>query len=78
MNARRFARSLGLYDRYDRHRSNPATSVIAAEAPDLGLSEVRQLDKRRVDIGFESYSPNDVPEFQGALHAPRLLEGASR
>ena len=34
MNARRFARSLGLYDRYDRHRSNPATSVIAAEAPD--------------------------------------------
>lgn len=45
----------GLYDRY---RSNPPLSVIAAEAPDVDLSWFRQLKKERVDIGFESYSPN--------------------
>lgn len=45
----------GLYDRY---RSNPPLSVIAAEAPDIDLSWFRQLGKERVDIGFESYSPN--------------------
>lgn len=45
----------GLYDRY---RSNPPLSVIAAEAPDLDLSWFRGLQKTRVDMGFESYSPN--------------------
>jgi hypothetical protein len=45
----------GLYDRY---RSNPPLSVIAAEAPDVDLGWFRQLTKARVDIGFESYSPN--------------------
>ncbi|CAM3776214.1 acetoacetate decarboxylase (ADC) [Roseateles saccharophilus] len=45
----------GLYDRY---RSNPPLSVIAAEAPDVDLSWFKQLKKERVDIGFESYSPN--------------------
>ena len=45
----------GLYDRY---RSNPPLSVIAAEAPDLDLSWFRQLKKEKVDIGFESWSPN--------------------
>jgi hypothetical protein len=45
----------GLYDRY---RSNPPLSVIAAEAPDVDLSWFRSLKKEKVDIGFESYSPN--------------------
>jgi len=45
----------GLYDRY---RSNPPLSVIEAEAPEVDLSWFRQLKKERVDIGFESYSPN--------------------
>lgn len=45
----------GLYDRY---RSNPPLSVIAAEAPDVDLSWFKQLNKERVDMGFESYSPN--------------------
>jgi hypothetical protein len=43
---------------YDRFRSNPPLSVIAAEAPDVDLSWFRQLKKEKVDIGFESYSPN--------------------
>lgn len=43
---------------YDRFRSNPPLSVIAAEAPDVDLSWFRGLEKTRVDIGFESYSPN--------------------
>lgn len=43
---------------YDRFRSNPPLSVIAAEAPDVDLSWFKQLKKERVDIGFESYSPN--------------------
>ncbi|WP_062469543.1 hypothetical protein [Variovorax boronicumulans] len=45
----------GLYDRY---RSNPPLSVIASEAPEVDLSWFQQLKKERVDIGFESYSPN--------------------
>lgn len=43
---------------YDRFHSNPPLSVIAAEAPDVDLSWFRGLAKTRVDIGFESYSPN--------------------
>lgn len=45
----------GLYDRY---RSNPPLSAIAAAAPDIDLRWFEQLKKERVDIGFESYSPN--------------------
>lgn len=45
----------GLYDRY---RSNPPLSVIAAEAPDIDLSWFAGLEKRKMDIGFESWSPN--------------------
>ncbi|UXY50633.1 acetoacetate decarboxylase (ADC) [Pseudomonas tohonis] len=45
----------GLYDRY---HSNPPLAVIAAEAPDIDLSWFKTLHKTRVDIGFESYSPN--------------------
>ncbi|WP_252273377.1 acetoacetate decarboxylase (ADC) [Pseudomonas subflava] len=45
----------GLYDRY---HSNPPLSVIAAEAPDVDLSWFRGLKKTKVDMGFESYSPN--------------------
>jgi len=45
----------GLYDRY---HSNPPLAVIAAEAPDIDLSWFRGLQKTRVDMGFESYSPN--------------------
>ncbi|WP_313026786.1 acetoacetate decarboxylase (ADC) [Pseudomonas lopnurensis] len=45
----------GLYDRYE---SNPPLSVIAAEAPDIDLSWFRALKKTKVDMGFESYSPN--------------------
>lgn len=45
----------GLYDRY---RSNPPLSVVAEESPDTDLSWFKTLDKTKVDIGFESYSPN--------------------
>lgn len=45
----------GLYDRY---RSNPPLSVIAAESPDVDLNWFKQLKKEKLDIGFESYSPN--------------------
>lgn len=45
----------GLYDRY---RSNPPLSVIAKEAPDVDLSWFRTLKKTKMDIGFDSYSPN--------------------
>lgn len=45
----------GLYDRY---RSNPPLSVIAAELPGVDLSWFKGLEKHKVDIGFESYSPN--------------------
>lgn len=45
----------GLYDRY---RSNPPLSVIQAEAPGTDLSWFKGLEKTKVDMGFESYSPN--------------------
>ncbi|MBC3776542.1 acetoacetate decarboxylase (ADC) [Pseudomonas sp. SWRI99] len=45
----------GLYDRY---RSNPPLSVIAAQAPGVDLSWFKGLAKSKVDMGFESYSPN--------------------
>lgn len=45
----------GLYDRY---RSNPPLSVIAAEAPELDLSLFKGIKKEKVAIGFDSYSPN--------------------
>ena len=45
----------GLYDRY---RSNPPLSVIRQESPQTDLSWFETLDKKKVDIGFESYSPN--------------------
>ena len=45
----------GLYDRY---HSNPPLSVIAEQDPTLDLSWFKTLDKTRVDMGFESYSPN--------------------
>jgi hypothetical protein len=43
---------------YDRFRSNPPLSVIAAEVPGVDLSWFKGLAKNRVDIGFESFSPN--------------------
>lgn len=43
---------------YDRFRSNPPLSVIATEVPGVDLSWFKGLNKTRVDIGFESYSPN--------------------
>lgn len=43
---------------YGRFRSNPPLSVIASEAPDVDLSWFKELKKEKVDIGFESYSPN--------------------
>lgn len=43
---------------YDRFRSNPPLSVIASEAPEVDLSWFKTLSKQRVNIGFESYSPN--------------------
>ena len=43
---------------YDRYRSNPPLSVIQSEVPDVDLSWFKQLQKEKVDIGFESYSPN--------------------
>lgn len=45
----------GLYDRY---RSNPPLAVVQAEAPGLDVSWFKELKKVKVDIGFESYSPN--------------------
>ena len=43
---------------YDRFRSNPPLSVIADESPSTDLSWFKTLEKTKVDIGFESYSPN--------------------
>ncbi|UCP00600.1 acetoacetate decarboxylase (ADC) [Metapseudomonas lalkuanensis] len=43
---------------YDRFRSNPPLSAIESEAPGVDLSWFRGLKKTKVDIGFESYSPN--------------------
>lgn len=45
----------GLYDRFG---SNSPLSVIAEEAPDVDLSWFKQLKKTKVDLGFETYSPN--------------------
>jgi len=45
----------GLYDRY---RSNPPLEVIHNEAPDLDLSWFKTLHKTKVNVGFETYSPN--------------------
>ncbi len=43
---------------YDRFRSNPPLSTIESEAPGVDLSWFKGLKKTKVDIGFESYSPN--------------------
>lgn len=43
---------------YARFRSNPPLSVIAHEAPDVDLSWFKTLKKTRVDVGFDTYSPN--------------------
>lgn len=43
---------------YDRFRSNPPLSVIQAESPEVDLSWFKTLQKTRVNMGFESYSPN--------------------
>lgn len=43
---------------YDRFRSNPPLSVIAAESPGTDLSWFKGITKEKVDIGFESHSPN--------------------
>ncbi|UJJ33269.1 acetoacetate decarboxylase (ADC) [Halopseudomonas maritima] len=43
---------------YDRFHSNPPLDVIAEEDPTLDLSWFKTLTKTRVDMGFESYSPN--------------------
>lgn len=43
---------------YDRFRSNPPLSVIAAESPDTDLGWFKGIAKEKVDIGFESWSPN--------------------
>lgn len=43
---------------YDRFRSNPPLSVIAAESPGTDLSWFKGISKEKVDIGFESWSPN--------------------
>lgn len=45
----------GLYDRY---RSNTPLAVVASEAPNLDLSWFHTLTRKKVDIGFESWSPN--------------------
>jgi len=45
----------GLYDRY---RSNPPLSVIAREAPDVDLSWFKTLHKQRLNLGFDTWSPN--------------------
>jgi hypothetical protein len=45
----------GLYDRY---RSNPPLSVIREESPETDLSWFETIEKEKVDIGFESWSPN--------------------
>ncbi|MDN7799416.1 MULTISPECIES: acetoacetate decarboxylase (ADC) [Burkholderiaceae] len=43
---------------YDRFRSRPPLSVIAAESPATDLSWFKGITKEKVDIGFESWSPN--------------------
>ncbi|MFK7160756.1 hypothetical protein V6U78_06860 [Marinospirillum sp. MEB164] len=44
----------GLYDRY---RSNSPLSVIAAESPATDLSWFHTLERTKVDVGFETWSP---------------------
>lgn len=43
---------------YDRFRSNPPLATIESEAPGVDLSWFKGLKKTKVDMGFESYSPN--------------------
>lgn len=43
---------------YDRFRSRPPLSVIATESPATDLSWFKGITKDKVDIGFESWSPN--------------------
>lgn len=43
---------------YDRFRSNTPLSVVAEESPNTDLSWFKTLTKTKMDIGFESYSPN--------------------
>lgn len=43
---------------YHRFRSNTPLSVIADESPETDLSWFKTLTKTKVDMGFESYSPN--------------------
>lgn len=43
---------------YDRFRSNTPLSVVAKESPNTDLSWFKTLNKTKLDIGFESYSPN--------------------
>jgi len=43
---------------YERFHSNPPLTVIAAERPEIDLDWFKNLKKEKVDIGFESYSPN--------------------
>ncbi|NSL91209.1 acetoacetate decarboxylase (ADC) (plasmid) [Chitinophaga sp. Mgbs1] len=43
---------------YDRFRSNPPLSVIAAERPDIDLSWFKTIQKQKKEAGFTTYSPN--------------------
>jgi hypothetical protein len=43
---------------YDRFRSRPPLSVIAAESPATDLSWFNGITKEKMNIGFESWSPN--------------------
>jgi len=43
---------------YDRFRSRPPLSAIAAESPATDLSWFKGITKEKVNIGFESWSPN--------------------
>lgn len=43
---------------YDRFRSRPPLSVIATESPATDLSWFKGITKDKVDIGFETWSPN--------------------
>lgn len=45
----------GLYDRY---RSNPPLSVVAAERPNVDLSWFQSIQKTKVNVGFETWTPN--------------------
>ncbi|MGC5698569.1 acetoacetate decarboxylase (ADC) [Pseudomonas sp. NFXW11] len=43
---------------YERFRSNPPLSLVAQQLPGVDLSWFEGLEKHKVDMGFESYSPN--------------------